>query len=63
MIEYVLYKHKLCSNVKICSFNAEDDQAAMRIVDDTIDYGDAAFVLIDHHRNKKFNYRDGEWRL
>ena len=61
MNTYVLYKHTLCANVKMCSFNAEDDRAAMLRAGNMIKDNSRAFVLIDHHRNKKLNYRDGEW--
>lgn len=62
--EYVLYKYSLISNVKVATVNAVNDDIAMRKASELIGKKDLrSFMLIDHHRMKKFIYQDGKWCL
>lgn len=62
--EYVLYMHSLVSNAKVATVNAVNDDIAMRKASELIGENDSrSFMLIDHHRMKKFNYQDGKWCL
>lgn len=62
--EYVLYMHSLVSNVKVDTISAVNDDIAMRKASELIGENDSrSFMLIDHHRMKKFIYQDGKWCL
>lgn len=61
---YTLYRHSLISNVKIEDIKATSDDSAMKKASEIIEKGDSrSYLLVDHHRIRRFNYRDGEWWL